>query len=82
MPPGIEAIHAAIGHVGDHGQRMPVGGDVRAEVERFQHAPKGQAGLHFEVAGDVKVIVIIDEIVTVPHHAAEQANGRQNQAGG
>ncbi len=61
MSGGMQAEELDVGHVGDPGERMPVGHDGGAE--RPDDVVEREAGLQKAILGNVAVVVVIDETV-------------------
>ena len=77
-PRGRMAKEAAIQHVGQPGQGVPVGG-VHGGKGPFDSRP-GEPGPHHGIGGDVHVVIEGDEAVVLDLDIGSQGRPRQQQA--
>src|SRR5690242_17995008 len=77
MPGWLQPKERAIEHVRQPGQRMPIRNLEGCEGPL--HPRPGKAVLHHHVLGDVKVIVVVDEVMMGGRVIDDQRDRAQNQ---
>jgi len=77
MPGGMEGKELDVGHVGNPGERMPVGHDGGAEGPG--NVVEGESRLKISVLRDVAGIIVIDKAVGEGGPIREESDGNQKK---